>query len=143
MKKRILMGILGMVVSLMFVSGVMAQEKAATAMAVPAQKMKLEKFHGVVENVDMAKQDIAVQYHKDKMSFSLGDKTKLFEGRKELKLSDLNKGLWASVEYQKEGNQLLAQSIHVSPVKKATNMASVKTMTDKKMMAPGKSTESK
>jgi Cu/Ag efflux protein CusF len=98
------MGILGMVVSLMFVSGVMAQEKAATAKPAPAQAMKLEKFHGVVENVDMAKKDVAVQYHKDRMSFSVGDKTQLFEGRKELKFSDLNKGLWASVQYQKEGN---------------------------------------
>jgi hypothetical protein len=167
MKKSIFMGILGMVVSLMFVSGVMAQEKAATAAAAPAhekapakmstpahekaattnpapvQAMKLEKFHGVVRSVDMAKNDMVVQYHKDKMSFSVGDKTKLFEGKKELKFSDLNKGLWASVEYQKEGNQLLAQSIHVSPVKLAKNMASSKGMTEKKMTTPEKTTQTK
>jgi hypothetical protein len=143
MKKGIFVGILGLAVSLMFVSGVMSQEKAATATAAPAQAMKIEKFHGVVENVDMAKNDVVVQYHKDKMSFSVGDKTKLFEGKKELKLSDLNKGLWASVEYQKEGNQMLAQSIYVSPVKQAKNTSSSKAMTEKKMMTPKKTTEKK
>jgi hypothetical protein len=149
------MGILGMVVSLMFVSGVMAQEKAATTAAAPAQKkpaaamaapsmaMKLEKFHGVVRSVDMAKNGVVVQYHKDKMSFSVGDKTKLFEGKKELKFSDLNKGLWASVEYQKEGNQMLAQVIHVSPVKRVKNTASSKGMTEKKMMTSKKTAENK
>jgi Cu/Ag efflux protein CusF len=155
MKKSIFMGILGVFVALVFVSGVMAQEKAATAtaapahekaaakMAAPTQVMKLEKFHGVVRSVDMAKNDVVVQYHKDKMSFSVGEKTKLFEGKKELKFSDLNKGLWASVEYQKEGNQLLAQSIHVSPVKLAKNMASSKGMTEKKMTTPEKTTQTK
>lgn len=155
MKKRILTGIIGMAVSLMFVSAVMAQEKATTATAAPAQDkaatttaapaltMRLEKFNGVVENVDMAKKDVVVQYHKDRMSFSVGDKTKLFEGKKELKLSDLNKGLWASVEFQKEGNQLLAQSIHVSPVKHAKNTASSKGMTEKKMMPSEKTAQNK
>jgi hypothetical protein len=191
MKKRILTGIISLAVSLMFVSAVMAQEKAVTTTAAPAQvkaaasmaastqektvketagsaqekavtsmaasaqekaakpmaalaqAMKLEKFNGVVENVDMAKKDVVVQYHKDKMSFSVGDKTKLFEGRKELKLSDLNKGLWASVEFRKEGNQLLAQSIHVSPVKQAKNTASSKGMTEKKMMPSEKTAQNK
>jgi hypothetical protein len=60
-----------------------------------------------------------------------------------LKLSELNKGLWASAEYQKEGNQLFAQSIHVSLVKQAKNTASSKGMTEKKMMTPEKTTENK
>jgi hypothetical protein len=178
MKKRIFTGIFGLALSLIFVSAVMAQEKAATATAAPAQQKpaatmaapaqmkpaaamaapaqqkpaaamaapmetKLEKFNGVVTNVDMAKKDFVVQYHKNKMSFSVGDNTKLFEGRKELKLSDLNKGLWASVEYQKEGNQTLAQSIHVSPVRMAKNTVSSEGMTEKKMMTSEKTTEKK
>jgi hypothetical protein len=168
MKRRIFMGILGLAVSLMFVSAVMAQEQAATATSAPAQEKaatsmaaptqektatpmaagpaqvrKLEKFNGVVENVDMSKKDVVVQYHKDRMSFSVGDKTKFFEGKKELKFSDLNKGLWASVEYQKEGNQKLAQVIHVSPAKQAKNKASSEGMTEKKMMTPEKTTENK
>jgi Cu/Ag efflux protein CusF len=143
MKNRILSGLLGVVVPLIFVSGVMAQEKVATAMAAPAQQMKLEKFNGVVEHVDMTKKDVVVQYHKDKMTFSVSDKTKLFEGNKELNLSELNKGLWASVEYQKEGNQLFAKSIHVSPLRHAKNMVSSGTMPEKKMMTSEKSTEQK
>jgi Cu/Ag efflux protein CusF len=148
MKNKVLMGILGLAVSLMFTSGVMAQEKASTAAAAPAatarvQEMKLEKFNGVIENVDMAKKDVIVEYHKDKMSFSVGDKTKLFEGKKELKLSDLTKGLWASVEYTKEGNQYLAQTIHVSPSKKAELTASSVKTSEKPMTSTGKAPETK
>jgi len=148
MNKKVLMGIIGLAVSLMFTSGVMAQEKASTATAAPAaaapaQAMKIEKFNGVIENVDMAKKDVVVEYHKDKMSFSVGDKTKVFEGKKELKLSDLTKGLWASVEYNKEGNQCLAQTIHVSPSKKAAPMASSGMSSEKHMMSTEKAPETK
>jgi hypothetical protein len=120
----------------------MAQEKASTAAAVPAQEMKIEKFNGVLESVDMSKKDVLVEYHKDKMSFSLNDKTKVFEGTKELKLSDLKKGQWASVEYNKEGNQRMAQSIHVSSAKKGDHMTS-SGMTTKKMMSTEKAPETK
>ena len=153
MNKKVLMGILGLAVSLMFTSGLMAQEKASTAAAAPAavapaatarvQEMKLEKFSGVIENVDTAKKDVVVEYHKDKMSFSVGDKTKVFEGKKELKLSDLTKGLWASVEYNKEGNQFLAQTIHVSPSKKTEPMASSGKTSGESMKSPEKAPETK
>ena len=173
MNKKVLMGILGVAVSLVFSSGLMAQEKAPAAPAAPVaaapaatapapaaaattspaatasaaapsgQMMKLEKFNGVIENVDMAKKDVVVEYHKDKMSFSVGDKTKVFEGKKELKLSDLTKGLWASVEYNKEGNQFLAQTIHVSPSKKAEPVASSVKPSGKKMKSAEKAPETK
>jgi hypothetical protein len=113
MNKKILMGMIALAMSLMFSSALMAQEKASTAAAVPGQKMEL--FNGVIESVDMSKKDVVVEFEKDKMSFSLNDQTKVFdEGTKVLKLSDLKKGEWASVEYIKEGSQLIAQSIHVS-----------------------------
>jgi hypothetical protein len=114
MNKKILMGIIALAVSLMFSSALMANEKASTAAAVPGQKMEL--FNGVIESVDMPKKDVVVEFQKDKMSFSFNDQTKVFdEGTKVLKLSDLKKGEWASVEYHKEGSQRIAQSIHVSP----------------------------
>ena len=91
----------------------------------------------------MAKKDVVVQYHKDKMSFSVGDKTTFFEGKKELKLADLKTGLWASVEYTKEGNQMFAQSIHVSPSRKAEPMASAEKTTAKQMMPTEKAPETK
>ena len=115
MNKKILMGMIALAVSFMFTSGLGAQEKASTAAAVPARKMKMELFNGVIESADMSKKNVVVEYQKDKMSYSLNDKTKVFdEGTKVLKLSDLKKGEWASVEYNKEGSQLIAQSIHVS-----------------------------
>ena len=137
MNKKILMGIIALAVSLMFTSGLMAQAEASTAAAVPAQKAKMGLFNGVIESVDMSKKDVVVEYHKDKMTFSLNDKTKVFEGTKELKLSDLMKGQWASVEYNTEGNQRMAQSIHVSPSKKGEHMTSPG-MTPKKMMSAEK-----
>ena len=147
MNKKVLMGILGLAVSLIFTSGVMAQEKAPTAAAAPvaatAQMMKVEKFNGVIENVDMAKKDVVVEYHKDKMNFSVGDKTKVFEGKKELKLSDLTKGSWASVQYTKEGNQMLAQTIHVSPSKKVKRMVSSEKTAGKQMVPTEKAPETK
>ena len=112
MKKTILMGIIALAVSVAFVSGVMAQQKPAPAAA--AQEMKLEKFSGAIEKVDEATKDVLVQLHKEKMTFSMGDHTKIMEGKKELPFTDLKKGMWASVEYKKEGNKLIAESISVS-----------------------------
>ena len=134
MNKRILMGIIALAVSLMFTSALMAEEKASTAAAVPAQEVKMELFNGVIESVDMSKKDVVVEFQKDKMSFSLNDKTKVFdEGTKVLKLSDLKKGEWASVEYNKEGSQRIAESIHVSPFKKSEHVASTGNTTNKMM----------
>jgi hypothetical protein len=118
------------------------QEKAA-AVSAPAKAMKSETFNGVVEGVDTAKNNVTVEYHKDRMTFNVNDKTKLFEGGKALKLSEVNKGLWASVVYQKTGNELLAQSIHVGPVKQPMKTASSKGMAESKTMPSSKTTENK
>ena len=122
------MSIVALAVSVAFVSGVMAQQKPAPA--APSQESKLEKFSGVVEKVDEAAKDLLVQFHKEKMTFSMGDHTKIMEGKKELPFTDLKKGMWASVEYKKEGNKLIAESIsvavpkveakHTNPSEKAT-----------------------
>jgi hypothetical protein len=112
MKKTILMSIVALAASVAFVSGVMAEQKPAPV-ATP-QESKLEKFGGVVEKVDEATKDVLVQFHKEKMTFSLDDHTKIMEGKKELSFSDLKKGMWASLEYKKEGNKLIPESISVS-----------------------------
>jgi hypothetical protein len=89
----------------------------------------------------VAKKDVMVRFRKDKINFSVSDKTKIFESKKELKLSELSKGSWAALEYSKEGDQFLAQTIHVSHSKKAQPMASSAKTSGKKMMrtekAPG------
>jgi PIN domain nuclease of toxin-antitoxin system len=113
MKRTILMSIFVLAISVAFVFGVMAEQKTAPQ-ATTAQETKLEKFNGVVEKVDEATKDILVRFHKEKMTFSLGDHTKIVEGKKELPFTDLKKGMWASVEYKKEGEKWVAESISVS-----------------------------
>jgi hypothetical protein len=138
MNKKILMGIVVLAVSLMFTSGLTGQAEASTAAAVPAQKVKMELFNGVIESVDMSKKDVVVEFQKDKMSFSLNDKTKVFDkGTKVLNLSDLKKGEWASVEYNKEGSQRIAESIHLSSFKESEHVAFTGNTTNK-MMSNGK-----
>ena len=114
MKKTILTSLLALAISVAFVSGVMAQEKPAPAQTVPVGAAKMEKFNGVIVKVDEATKDVLVQFHKEKMTFSSGEHTKIMEGRKEMPFSDLKKGLWASAEYKKEGDKLMAESISVS-----------------------------
>jgi hypothetical protein len=114
MKRTMLMGIVALTVSLLFVSGVMAQQNPAQTPLTTQQESKLEKFSGVVAKVDETNKDILVQFHKEKMTFALDDHSKIMEGKKELTFSDLKKGMWASLEYKKEGNKMIAESIHVS-----------------------------
>ena len=119
------------------------QEKAAATMPAPTKVMKSETFNGVVESVNTAENSVVVEYHKDRMTFAVNDQTKIFEGGKALKLSEVNQGLWASVVYHKEGNQLLAQSIHTDPTKQPMKTASAKGMTESKMMSSSKTTGNK
>ena len=142
MKRTILMGIFALMMSVAFVSGAMAEQKPTSTPAATTQESKLEKFSGVIEHVDMTKKDVLVEMHKEKMTFSVGDHTKIYEGKKELPFSDLKKGLWASVEYKKEGNQLLAQSIQVSPPKVEKKVGSEQT-TQKQVTPSEKTTEKK
>ena len=75
------MSIVALAVSVAFVSGVMAESKPAPQ-ETTAQEAKLEKFSGVVEKVDEATKDVLVEFHKEKMTFSLDDHTKIMEGKK-------------------------------------------------------------
>ena len=116
MKRTILMGMFALMMSVAFVSGVMAQQKPATTPPPAAQQSKLEKFSGTVEKVDSAKKEVFVKMNKEEMAFSLGEKAKIMEGKKVLSLNDLKKGMNVSVEYTKEGNKLVAESINVGPM---------------------------
>jgi Cu/Ag efflux protein CusF len=124
MKKTILMSVIALAISVAFVSGVMAEQKPAPAPAANAQETKLEKFHGVIEKVDEATKDVLVKFHKEKLTFSMGDHTKIMEGKKELPFTDLKKGMQASVEYKKEGNKLIAELLNVSTPKLKAKQAS-------------------
>jgi len=137
---------LALAISVAFVSGVMAQQnpvQTATAgtTKAPAETAKLEKFSGVINKVDEATKDVLVQFHKEKMTFSLGDQTKIMEGKKELPFTDLKKGLWASVEYKKEGDKLMAESMSVSMPKVTAKKETPSEVT--KVNPSGQTTEKK
>ena len=141
MKRSIIMGVVALGVSVLFVSGVMAQQKPAPASVTTPQESKLGNFSGVVLKVDETSKDVLVQFHKEKMTFSSGEHTKIVEGKKELPFSDLKKGLWASAEYKKEGDKLMAESISVSMPKV---MAKKETPSEVKKENPSeKTTETK
>jgi hypothetical protein len=114
MKRTILMSIVALAISVAFVSLGFAQQQSSPTPAATASVSKVERFNGVIVKVDEAMKDALVQFHKEKMTFSLGDQTKIFEGTKALTINDLKKGLWASIEYRKEGNKLVADTVHVS-----------------------------
>ena len=114
MKKAILTSIFALAISVAFVSGVMAQEKPAPAQTAPVEAAKMEKFNGVIVKVDEMAKDVLVQFHKEKMTFSMGDHTKIMEGKKELPFTDLKKGMWASLDYKKVGDKFMAESVSVS-----------------------------
>ena len=100
--------------SLAFVSGAFAQQQSSSTPAATAPVSRLERFNGVIVKVDEATRDALVQFHKEKMSFSFNDQTNIAEGSKGLTFNDLKKGLWASIEYRKEGDKLMAETVHVS-----------------------------
>jgi hypothetical protein len=126
MQKTILMSMVALAISIAVVSAGMAQQnpagaqipaaaqKPASAQAAPAQKTMWEKVRGMIEKVDEAKKEVLVQGEKEKMTFSVGEQTKISEVSTKLTLSDLKKGMSVTVEYKKEGNKLLAEWIDVT-----------------------------
>jgi hypothetical protein len=130
MKRSIVLSTLVLAVSVAFVSGAMAQQKPAQP--APAERAKLEKFSGVIEKVDPVGKDVLMQAEKEKMTFSLGEQTKIMEGTRAVPLTGLKKGMWASVEYKKEGSKLVAESVSLGkpgPAAKKETPSEVKTGT--------------
>ena len=140
MKKTLLASILALAISVAFVSGVMAEQKPAPPQTSPVEATKVEKFSGSIVKVDEATKDVLVEFHKEKMTFSFGDHTKITEGKKEVPFTDLKKGMWASVEYKKEGDKLMAESMSVSMPKV---MAKKETPSEVKKENPSESTNEK
>lgn len=112
-----------------FVTGVMAQPKPAEKPA-PApvekpkmEKPKMEKFSGMIDKVDdMAKTvDVKGKVKKEEktMTFATDADTKVTRGKETLSVSDLKKGMNASVEYKKEGDKMTATAIKLAAPKAA------------------------
>jgi hypothetical protein len=135
MMKTTLIAVLALATAFAFVTGAMAQQTSSSVPAAststpagssststPAQaaKMttpKMEKFSGVIEKVDHANKEVVVQFHKDKMTFWVDNSTKFMEGKKPLSFDHLKKGMWASVQYTKEGNKATVMAMNVSTPK--------------------------
>jgi len=144
MKKTLLMTIVALAVSVAFVSDGMAQQKPAPAPTAPAQKPLWEKVRGVIEKVDQAKKEVLVQGEKEKMTFSVGEQTRISEVSTKLSLSDLKKGMSVTVEYKKEGNKLLAEWIDVTKKVEAKKQTPMEVKKEVKKENPSeKSTEKK
>jgi Cu/Ag efflux protein CusF len=130
--KRAMLTFMALAISVIFVAAVMAAEqKAPTSPATAPAAPKFEKYSGVVENVDAAKKDFSVK-NKGEMMFSWTDKTKATEGSKELSFNELKKGQEVTVEYAKEGNKSVAQSVSVSPPKTMGMKEKTPSSTEKK-----------
>jgi len=129
-KLTLLVALLTLVV---FVSGVMAQQKPAPAPAKPAgtaapapasapapeKPMKMEKFSGTVEKMDEATKTVVVKGKKDEKTFALDDKTKITKAGKEMASADLKKGIHVTVEYKKDGDKMVAATIKAAAPKAA------------------------
>lgn len=130
------MSAVALVISLAFVSGGMAQQKPAPAQPAPVKsapaKQSWEKAKGMIEKVDEATKEVVVQTQKEKMTFSVGEKTRITEGTSKTPLSGLKKGMQVTVEYKKEGNKSLAEWIDVHMVKAEAKPAPQAQMKEKK-----------
>ncbi len=117
MKRTIFAMAFALVISVAFVSGVMAQQASPpAAQSVPSApaKAKMEKFSGTLEKMDQAAKEIVVRKGSNEKTFSWGDQTKFMQGKKELSFSDLKKGERVSVRYKMEGDKLTAEKVYVS-----------------------------
>jgi hypothetical protein len=66
------------------------------------------------------------------MTFSCVDKTRITEGKKDLTLADLKKGLQVTVKYVKEGGKLVAAKISVRTFKATGMKETTPSSTEKK-----------
>jgi Cu/Ag efflux protein CusF len=109
--RRAMLTVMVLAISVIFVAAVMAAEQKVPGSA--ASTPKAEKFKGVIEKVDEVKKDILVKSEKEEMTFSLTDRTKITEGKKEFTFADLKNGSSVTVRYKKEGDKWVALRISV------------------------------
>ncbi len=111
-----------------FASGVMAQQTPATKPAAPtpaapekakaapaapekANVAKEERFIGKVSSINVASKTVVVKNPEEEKTFTVGDKTKITGGGKEMALADLKQGMNVSVSYKMETDKATATAI--------------------------------
>jgi Cu/Ag efflux protein CusF len=104
-----------------FVSGAMAQQKSASTKTATGEKPKLQKFSGVIEKCDEMAKTIEVKGKVNKkqktLNFAIDDKTKITKAKAALTLADLKEGTHVSIQYEKDGEEMVAVAIKVSEPK--------------------------
>lgn len=120
MKKLVLLvAVLTMVV---FVSGVMAQQKTAPAPTpaptpAPAEKAKAAKmaeFSGTVQKVDETAKTVTIKSGKEEKTFTINNMTEVTKGGKKMALADLNEGMNVVVQYKSKEGKDVASAITVA-----------------------------
>lgn len=124
MKKMIFL--ISLMTLLAFTSGVMAQQKPAPAkpaVAPTPAPTKLEQFSGMVDKVDQMAKAIVVKGKVKKeekaLTFATDGNTKIQKAGKDMLFADLKKEMTVSVEYKKEGENMIATMIKVAAPKAA------------------------
>ncbi len=110
MRRKVLTAIV-FIASLLISVAIQGELKAlpATKPAIPIIGM----YAGVIDSVDEAGKDLSVKNGMEEMTFYLSDNAKIMEGKNTLALRDLKKGQEVTIEYTKEGNELIADIISV------------------------------
>ncbi len=117
MKKAIATIYVGLLMSVAFVSGVLAQSQQKPAPAATAPAAILGIFSGTIAKIDTANKEISVKQGKGEKSFCWGEHTKIMQGGKEISIFALKKGTDVTIEYNRDGAKLMAQRVDVNTPK--------------------------
>jgi hypothetical protein len=124
MNKMIQMGLVALVVSFVLVCGVMTQEASGVPGVLPGEVLgnpahwgELEKISGTVERIDRAKKEIVLQTEEGEMTIFTDKETITSAWARKLPFARVKKGMWAIIEYVKEGDKPIARWINVAKTK--------------------------
>jgi Cu/Ag efflux protein CusF len=131
MKRRIWMGSAILVISLAFVTGMMAQPNQVLAQTTQAKELNWEKVSGTIEKVDKTKKEVHVTSDRGNMVFTLGKKTIVSQDGYKFPIAGLKKGTKVLVEYEKKDNKMIAEWISVEKMMKAKPGAPSKKIAEK------------
>ena len=94
---------------------------SAPTLSVREEKPKIEKFLGVIENVNEMTRTIdvkgKVKKEEKRVTFPTDDKIRITRAGMEMSLAELKKGMAVSVEYKKNGDKVVAVAVKVSAPK--------------------------
>jgi hypothetical protein len=94
---------------------------SAPTLPVKEEKPRIEKFLGVIENVNEMTGTIdvkgKVKKEERRVTFPTDDNIRITRAGMEMSLTELKKGMAVSVEYKKDGDKIVAVAVKVSAPK--------------------------